>query len=118
MGCFKCPLRLTAMDGEQHMDLEALVDTGAFYTLVPAPMLRQLGVRPTGDVVLKLADGRTERYETGHAWASVDGESVPTRVVFGGDDAMVLLGAYTLEGLHLAADPVNQALVPVEIHPL
>lgn len=118
MGCFKCPMRLTSLDGEQTVDLEALVDTGAFYTFVPAPLLRQLGVQPTGDVALKLADGRSERYEVGHAWASVHGESVITLVVFGGEDAMILLGAYTLEGLQLAADPVNQKLVPVEVHPL
>jgi hypothetical protein len=34
-------------------------------------------------------------------------------VVFGGDSTPVLLGAYTLEGLSLAADPVNRRLVPL-----
>jgi len=55
--------------------------------------------------------------DTGNAWASVNGESVPTRVVFGDDDSLVLLGAYTLEGLHLAVDPVHQRFLPVTQHP-
>ena len=33
-------------------------------------------------------------------------------VVFGEDDAPSLLGAYTLEGLALAVDPVDQRLIP------
>lgn len=31
--------------------------------------------------------------------------------------SVVLVGAYTLEGLKLAADPVTQRLLPVEVHP-
>jgi hypothetical protein len=36
-----------------------------------------------------------------------------TLVVFGDLDAPVLLGAYTLESLRLAADPVSRRLIPV-----
>ncbi len=36
-------------------------------------------------------------------------------MVFGEDNAPVLLGAYTLEGLALAVDPVTQRLVPTEL---
>jgi len=36
-----------------------------------------------------------------------------TLVVFGEPEAPALLGAYTLEGLRLAADPVSRRLVPV-----
>ena len=47
----------------------------------------------------------------GEARATVDGESVTTLVVFGEDGASALLGAYTLEGLVMAVDPVEQRLV-------
>ena len=117
MGTFSCALRLTGMDGEQSMELDALVDTGAFYTQVPTRLLEQIGVRRTGSVALRLADGRIVRHDIGRAWASVNGEQEVTRVVFGGDEAPVLLGAYTLEGLSLAVDPVTQRLLPVEVHP-
>ena len=38
-----------------------------------------------------------------------------TLVVFGEDDGPALLGAYTLEGLALAVDPVEQQLVPTQL---
>ena len=47
--------------------------------------------------------------------ATIDGESVVTVVVFGGDDGPALLGAYTMEGLALAVDPVEQRLVPTHL---
>ena len=118
LGCFSCALRLTGLDSERTLDLEALVDTGSAYTFVPAHLLEQVGVSPTGSVALKLADGRTARYDIGQAWASVNGESVVTLVVFADDEATILLGAYTLEGLRMAPDPVSQTLVPVPVHPL
>lgn len=33
--------------------------------------------------------------------------------IFGEDDSPPVLGAYTLEGLALAVDPLNQRLVPL-----
>ena len=51
----------------------------------------------------------------GQAWASVNGDSVITLVIFGEDDGPALLGAYTLEGLALAVDPVEQRLVPTHL---
>ena len=62
-----------------------------------------------------LADGRRLELDFGEARAAINGESVTTLVVFGEDDAPALLGAYTLEGLALAVDPVNQRLVPTDL---
>ena len=62
-----------------------------------------------------LADGRRIEMDYGEARATVDGENVTTLVVFGEDDAPALLGAYTLEGLALAVDPVEQRLVPTHL---
>lgn len=42
-----------------------------------------------------------------------DGETMPTLVVFGGNGDAVLLGAYTMEGLAHAPEPVNQRLIRV-----
>ena len=46
---------------------------------------------------------------------TTDGERVTTLVIFGEDDSPALLGAYTLEGLALAVDPVEQRLVPTHL---
>ena len=54
MGIFNWPIRLTSIDGERHLDLDALVDTGATYTIVPADQLRELGVEPFDKIRLVL----------------------------------------------------------------
>lgn len=115
MGTFNWPVRISSMDGQVHRDIEATVDTGAAYTTLPARLLRELGVEPIGQRRFLLADGRRVYMDYGEARATVDGEGVTTLVVFGEDDAPALLGAYTLEGLALAVDPVEQRLVPTHL---
>ena len=48
MGTFTWPLRISSMDGQQSLEIEATVDTGAAYTTLPASLLRDLGVAPYG----------------------------------------------------------------------
>ena len=42
-----------------------------------------------------------------------DDVEVTTLVIFGDEGTGALLGAYTLEGLGLAVDPVNRRLIPM-----
>lgn len=118
MGTFKCPLRITSMDGQQALDIEATVDTGALFTTLPAPLLRDLGIARLGRRTFFLGDGRRVQMDVGQAWVSINGDSVITIVAFGGDDAPPVLGAYTLEGLTLAVDPTGERLIPMEAIPL
>ena len=112
MGTFNCKVRLDSMDGGRSVEIDALVDTGASYSIVPSAILKQLGVEPTDRHGVTLADGRRATYDLGQAHATVDGRSTPTWVFFGEDDGPPLLGAYTLEGLRLAVDPSERRLVP------
>lgn len=112
MGVFNWPIKLDSMDGERSLELEAMVDTGASYTIVPSHLLRDLGVTPIGKVTLVLADGRRTERDVGRVWATIGNYSEVTRVVFGDDNARALLGAYTLEGLQLTVDPVRLMLIP------
>ena len=115
MGTFNWPLRLSSMDGQRSQDVEATVDTGAAYTILPSGLLRELGIEPMDKGVFLLADGRRVEMDIGRAWATINGTSEVTLVVFGEGDAPPLLGAYTLEGLRLAVDPVAQRLVPTHL---
>ena len=115
MGTFTCPLRISGMDGGSSLDVEATVDTGAMYTMLPARTLRDLGVEPIGSRTFLIADGSSVAMEVGQAWVTIDGESVVTIVAFGEDNAPPVLGAYTLEGLGLAVDPVKERLVPARL---
>ena len=115
MGTFTWPLRISSMDGQHSLDINATVDTGAFYTTIPGIHLRTLGIEPMGKRKFLVADDRRVEMEYGQAWATIDGESIVTIVVFGADNAPPLLGAYTLEGLALAVDPSSQRLVPANL---
>ena len=112
MGVFNWPIRLDSMDGQRSLEIEAMVDTGASYTIVPAKLLHDLGVSPIDKIGLVLADGRAVEYDLGRAMATINGRTEATLVVFGENGARALLGAYTLEGLRLAVDPTHGWLVP------
>ena len=115
MGTFSQALRLGSIDGELSVETEALVDTGASYTLVPAKLLRELEVEPFDTYTLELADGRLVDHDVGQAVATVGERTAPTLVLFGDDDVEPLLGAYTLQGLMLAVDSPNERLVPLKL---
>ena len=113
MGVFNWPIRLDSMDGERSLEIEAMVDTGASYTIVPASLLSELGVVPIDKINLVLADGRPVEYDIGQAMPTLNGAleySNPSS--FRRYNARALLGAYTLEGLRLAVDPARSRLVP------
>ena len=112
METFKCPLRISSMDGHKVQDIEVVVETGAFYTMLPASLLVGLGIKPRGKRRVPQTDGRGIDLDYGQAWVSMDGESEITLAVFGEDDSQALLGPYTLDGLALAVDPIEQRLVP------
>lgn len=118
MGTFEWPVRIAGADGERSEAIAATVDTGAFYSVVPARLLRDLGIERSASRRMRLADGRVMDADIGEARVTVNGESVTTLVVFGEDDAPSLLGAYTLEGLALTVDPVDQRLIPHDLLPI
>ena len=105
MGVFNWPIRLDSMDGQRSLEIEAMVDTGASYTIVPANLLSDLGVSPIDKISLVLADGRPVEYGIGEAMATIDGRSIPTLVVFGEDNARALLGGLYSGGAALGGGP-------------
>lgn len=113
MGTFRVEIEIGDAAGERWETVEALVDTGATYTTVPAALLARLGVTPHARDTFLLADGRRVERAIGRSWIRVGGRPEITLVVFGESGALPLLGAYALEGLRLAADPVGRRLVPV-----
>jgi predicted aspartyl protease len=113
MSTFKVQIEFADASGERWETVEAIVATGATYTTLPAPLLRRLGIVPHTRDVFTLADGRHVEHDIGHAWIRVSGRADITLVVFGEAGSEPLLGAYALEGLRLAPDPIGRRLVPV-----
>ncbi len=113
MGSFQVSLDIGDRQGERWEHLNALVDTGSTYTWVPRNVLERLGITPEFVREFETADGRVIRREMAVALARMDGQTLPTLVVFADPDDSMLLGVYTLEGFSLGIDPVNERLVPV-----
>ena len=112
MGTFSHPIEVFSADGSRSVTVDALVDTGSTYTCLPTPLLRQLGAVPRRRIQSELADGSVIEDEIGEVSLRLQGIEFNTIVVFAGDSAPALLGAYTLEGALLAVDPVRQRLIP------
>jgi aspartyl protease family protein len=113
VGTFRVALEIGDPEGSRWETVEALVDTGASYTLVPRHLLLSLGVRTTFRRPFTLADGRQVDCEMAETRVRLDGQTRTTLVIFGEEGAVPLLGAYTLEGFGLAPDPVNRRLISV-----
>ena len=112
MGTFSVALTVQGPTGESA-SVDALVDTGSTYTVLPSSLLGRLGVTPTDRTAFRLADERVVEYDVGELTARLDGRERTVLVVFGSDDAAPLLGAVTLELFNMSVDPVEQRLVPV-----
>jgi aspartyl protease family protein len=113
MGTFNVNIEIGDPEGRRFEQVEALVDTGATLTSVPASLLRSLGVIPVRRGTFELADGRQVQMDIGETRVKVEGVQTTTSVLFGEEGAAPLLGAMTLEGLLLGVDPFNRRLVPV-----
>ncbi len=114
MGVFSVSLEVADPARRQYETVEALVDSGATYTVLPASTLDRLGVKAHGTRRFVLADGSHVTREFGSTWMRLDGRESISPVVFWDEGARPLLGAVTLEILSLGIDPVNRRLVPVD----
>ena len=113
MGTFSVPIQVGDPSGQQFIDVEALVDTGASDTVLPRDTLTRLGIQRMDRFTYRLADERVVEYEVGEARVRIDGRERTTQVVFGPEGVTPLLGATTLELFHLGVDPIGQRLIPV-----
>ena len=93
--------------------LEFLIDSGAIYSVVPAPVLERLGIQPMGEQVFRLANGEQIRRRKGIAAFRYGEYFGGSDVVFGEEGDFCLLGAFTLESLGLALDPLRRELRPL-----
>ena len=113
MGTFRVRLEVGGPSAQTFESVEALVDTGSTYTVIPASILTGLGVSPHRRSTFELADGSLKDWEMGRTWVRLEGKTEMTLVVFGQDAAEPILGAVTLEELLLAPDPIRRRLVQV-----
>ena len=63
---------------------------------------------------VQFGQGEVRALDYGQTWVRVDDQEIITFVLFNDEGTTPLLGAYALEGLFMAVDPVTQRLVPLE----
>ncbi len=90
--------------------VEFLVDSGAVYSVVPARVLRRLGIKPVDKQEFRLADGKKIVRRKGVALFRYNGRVGGADVIFGERGDATLLGALTLEALGLSLDPLKREL--------
>ena len=112
MGTFRQWIEIShPANGDFHW-VEALVDTDASYSMMPASLLTQeLHLSPDQELTFKLADGTTKIYGWGQASFRIEGIERTSPVVFGPEN-QYSLGATSLQSLNLIADTTNHRLVP------
>ena len=110
MGSFKVTVGVASPGTSEFEDIDAVVDTGAAHSFLPASFLESLGVPRTRTRGFKLADGTRKTYDMGEARFRIEGREMNSPVVFGGDD-VCLLGATTLGSFDLIADTTNLRLI-------
>lgn len=118
MGVFSVAISIGDTTGQQWLDLSATVDTGAFISSVPGSILRHLGVSPTMQDTVRLADGRRQTVDIGYTWLRLDGRRVMTYIAFNAETSSPFLGALTLKELWLDVDYREGRLIPLTDMPL
>ena len=96
-------------------ELEFLIDTGAIFSVVPASVLRALGIRKLEREEFTLADGTKRFYDVGEAFFRLGSKAATSKVIFAPEGATPLLGALTLESLGLMVNPVTREVSPMRL---
>jgi len=113
MGTFAVNLWVGNLFADAGASVEAIVDTGATYSMIPGSLLAELGIEPIESRISRIADGSRVEMQTSWARFSAEGRNAVARVSFG-PEGVYLLGATTLEDMGLAVDPVDRRLMPQE----
>src|SRR5215467_8614970 len=113
MGTFTTKLRISnpARPASEE-EVDVYVDTGAAFSWILRSRLERLGVTPTRQMSFRTIDGRVLQREMAEVRIASNGYSAPDLVVMAEPGEMEVIGAHSIEGLGLAADPVQHKLVP------
>ena len=108
MGLVKVTGRI-GLDESNLREVEFLVDTGSFYTMLPSSLAADAGITFPVTSRVTLADSRTVEVGVGVAFLRLEDREggVPVTSM---DVPMPLLGASALEALGYKVDPVTETL--------
>ena len=112
MGETRVTIHVATLRGERREALEAVVDTGATFSVIPTSTLKRLHIKRQEKIAVELANGRTIKRWSGEARIYINGKSRVCPVLFGLPQEPILLGVTALEALGLTVDPIKGRLTP------
>jgi aspartyl protease family protein len=116
MGMTEVRVRVVNLnDARRSAEVDMVVDSGAIYSVVPARVLREIGVVPRDTKVFGLANGGSVTRQIGDVRYEIGDSSGAAPVIFGRRDDSPLLGVVTLEALGLRLDPLRRRLRPLRL---
>lgn len=116
MGLTKVTLKITnPEDQSKEAEEEFLVDSGAFYTVLPKKIVDKLNLKPSFEQKFSLADGTTIARDISSAYITFKGRKIATPVVLGKASDSSLMGVLTLEAFGLILDPFERKLHPAKL---
>ena len=115
MGTFSAPIEVGPIDWERSASLEAEIDTGLAYCLIPRDVLSGLDVAEDENWWFDLPGGRMMIYPTGFAAIRLAQKNIITRVVFIPKGDAPKVGHLALSSAGLAANYENHSLTPVNL---
>jgi len=74
LGTFSVTIQVGDLAGRKFVDLDALVDTGSTYTVLPKETLDQLGIEQEGQRTFELGDDRIVENPIGYARMRLNGD--------------------------------------------
>ncbi len=113
MGTFSAKLRVWNPPAlEKAEEVEAMVDTGAAFSWIHRERLERTGMVALRRMGFRAIDGSIIERDTAAIWVGSNGFTGPDTVVVAERNDMEVIGAHTIKGLGLAADPVQKKLIP------
>ncbi len=117
MGIFTVRVHVYSLrDSRKRRELEATVDTGALFPVIPRSLLEELDADPIETRTFVLANGEPIRRHVAQVGVEYEGHRAATPVILGEPGDATLLGALALEGLGYEADPVHKTLRPTTLY--
>ena len=102
-------------DRSRGREVEFLVDSGCFYTMVPRTILEEIGVDPVMEQTFTLANGDEIRRQVGLVYLFYKDRPGGSLVIFAEEGDQTLLGVLGLESMGYKLDPVKGDLEPIKL---
>ncbi len=94
------------------VEVDAVIDTGSQYCVVPESLAVLLGLQPAGTDWVVLADGREAEFPQAGLRVELEGRVIFITTLILPDPAEPILGAQALSTFRVGVEPTGEVLIP------